>query len=378
MTWARFFKFSIVGVYNVVLIFAFLEVLLRLFPNLIPFGHTWNYIHHYLGVSRFLENPDKLAWNGYPAIAIGDSFTRGAEVPPNSDWPALLNKNYGHRIFNLGIGGASTVEELTVLQNIQFPRSIETVVLGIFHNDIIENVDQLRRLTEEGPQPFLNRSNRASDVSKYESCVAPWWSWIRKSKCVYLYSYAISTTVDIYRQFSLGDSYQKQVRDLTPYIYDDASRWYVPKTLNLAGYHSLDAYTRMHDEHIATTMALISVMNDYLAERNIKLIAVYFPAAHEVYAAEFGKLLNQQVSHLASFATLLQPHMAALNIPCLDITGQLRKVRLSEAPLYRRFDQHFSRSGHQAAARIIAPFVGRTIDSSGKDSQKPLLDFEAR
>lgn len=363
MSLARFYKFLAWGIYNIVIVFAFFEVLLRMVPSLIPFGHTWNYIHHYLEISRFLREPSQLALSGYRIVAIGDSFTRGAEVPPNFDWPAILRNNYGYEIFNLGVGGASTVEELTVLQSIVFPKSVETVVLGIFHNDIQANSDDLRRLKEEGPQPFLNRSNRASDVGKYESCRAPWWSWIRESKCVYLYSYAISTTIDIYRQFVLGDSYQQKIHDVSPYVYDSASRWYVPKSLNLSGYESRDVYARLFDEDVATTMALVSVMNDYLAEKEIKLMAVYFPAAQELYATEFGRLLNQPVVHSSSLGTLLEPLMANLGIPFLDITAELRKVRSTEAPLYREFDDHLTEAGHRAAARIIAPFIGKNYKS---------------
>ncbi len=50
--------------------------------------------------------------------------------------------------------------------------------------------------------------------------------------------------------------------------------------------------------------------------------------------------------------------MSNIGIPFLDITEALREVRLTEAPLYRQFDEHFTEAGHRAAARIIAPFIG--------------------
>lgn len=77
MVLVRFYKLLKWSIYNIVLIFAASEALLRMIPSLMPFGHTWNYIHHYLEISRFLEQPSQLAWNGYRTIAMGDSFTRG-------------------------------------------------------------------------------------------------------------------------------------------------------------------------------------------------------------------------------------------------------------------------------------------------------------
>ena len=87
----------IITVFTLFLLF---ETFFREFPRFMPYPNKWNYIHHYEDLSRLFRGLPPRSSAIPKIVAIGDSFTRGAEVAPHKDWVSILNKNYGYKIFN--------------------------------------------------------------------------------------------------------------------------------------------------------------------------------------------------------------------------------------------------------------------------------------
>ena len=211
------------GYFGFLLVFVSLatEVLLRSYPGLMPYANRWNYIHHYMEISELMGNPSGLRQYRFQILAIGDSFTRGAEVPPGKDWPTVISNNFDEQIFNLGVGGSSTIEQLVILRNVPLPDTLHTVILAVFQNDVLTNIEDLERLKKEGAQPFLKRAYSNSSVLFFTHCEKD--GWYVDFRCWYYHSYAFSTVLDIYRHWVKGDSYQKQIHDLSTLVFDQGA-----------------------------------------------------------------------------------------------------------------------------------------------------------
>ena len=70
-----------------------------------------------------------------------------------------------------------------------------------------------------------------------------------------------------------------------------------------------------------------------------------------------GQTLGRVIGSDASIGILMSPYMTDLKIPYLDLTNRFRSIRTTKAPLYLKFDAHFSESGHRFTARWITEFL---------------------
>ena len=363
----------ILGYLGFLLVFVSLatEVLLRSYPSLMPYAKRWNYIHHYIGISELIGDPVGLRHNRFQILALGDSFTRGAEVPPGKDWPTVIRDNFDELIFNLGVGGSSTVEQLVILRNVPLPETLRTVVLSVYQNDVLANIADLERLRKEGANPFLVRASSNSSVLFFTHCEKD--GWYVNFRCWYYHSYAFATGWDIFRQWARGDKYQKQIHNLSTMVFDQVAQRYVHREMDLSEFASDDVFRKKYGAGIETTVGTAGVLKDYLAAKGIGLLVVYIPSPAEVYINDWAKLLGWDTGSNASIGILMSPYMTDLKIPYLDLTHRFRRVRAREASLYLKFDTHFSVSGHRFTAHWIAEFLreNKSFDAEhGTERQK--------
>lgn len=78
-------------------------------------------------------------------LVLGDSHTQGFEVRQDYTYSAILEKylnSHGVKaeVYNMGIAGFSTAEELIFLENEGVKYSPDIVILGFFANDLEDNV----------------------------------------------------------------------------------------------------------------------------------------------------------------------------------------------------------------------------------------------
>jgi hypothetical protein len=331
------------------------EVFLRLYPQAMPYPQTWNYVRSYEDLSRIVRGKPPL-FRDARIVAFGDSFTRGAEVAPGQDWIARLNADRGYRIFNYGIGGSSTVEQVTVSQGMVFQPTVEAVLLVIFRNDIESNVDDLVRLETEGPTPFFRRFIRSSDIGSFDECrTGP---ALLRSECLYFRSYFIAAVVDTYRQWTEGEAFQKTV-DVSSagLVWDPVSKRYTSARPDVSEFRDADDWLNQRVEAIAVTVLMVERLRDHLAAKDVRLAVAYLPSVIEVYAADWAERQGVAIDTDMSVGAVLAPHIENLGLPFLDVTPHLRKVRKSRAPLYLKLDGHPSPGGHAAIAEAMDGFL---------------------
>jgi hypothetical protein len=345
------------------ILLALLEVLLREFPRFMPYSNKSNYIHHYSGLARFFRGLPAYNLKDPEIIAIGDSFTRGAEVGPGKNWAAILNNEFGYNIFNLGVGGSSTVEQWVILKNFIIPKSVKHVLLVINTSDIDQNFPDLIRHETNGDGPFVRRARKTALLDSgphgwnvYDSCQKNGW-YMHKS-CWNYRSYLVSSLYDVYRQFTLGESFQRTVNIKTSNLaFDPISKRYRNKNINLSEFASHAAWLKKNTDGIAVTLLIVKRIQDYLASKNISLEVAYLPIAKEIYYSDWAKKLNIKTSPDLSAGAVLKEHILELGLPFKDLTQPLRKIRKSEAPLYLPLDVHPNEKGHKFIAQQIEKFL---------------------
>lgn len=121
----------------------------RLRPNS-EFWHTsvdgsWKFTTNKQGFRSFYDfsydkPPDVLR-----IIALGNSHTQGYEVRQDCTYPAIIEKylsdhGYKAEVYNMGISGFSTAEELVLLENEAINYKPDYVILAFYANDFEDNV----------------------------------------------------------------------------------------------------------------------------------------------------------------------------------------------------------------------------------------------
>ena len=340
-----------------------LEAVLREFPSKMPFSNKWNYIHHYKDLSRLFRGLKPHDYNDPKIIAIGDSFTRGAEVAPGRNWVALLNNEYGYNIFNLAAGGSSNVEQWVLLKELNLSENVKHVLLAITSSDIIKNSPDLKRHALKGDAPFIRRARKATLLDSgpqgwehYDSCQVD--RWYLHLGCYYYRSYLYSTIHDTYRQFTEGDSFQKtiKVKD-TNLIFDPISKRYKEKKIKFSDFTSREAWLKKNAEGISATVQAVKKIKNYLTSKNVTLEVVYLPIAHEIYYSDWAKEQSIKTTPGISAGAALEKFIIELGLPFKNLTPSLRKIRKSKAPLFLPIDVHPSEQGHEMIAKQINKFL---------------------
>jgi lysophospholipase L1-like esterase len=350
-------------IFSALIVACCLEAFLREFPSSMPFPNKWNYLHHYKDLSRLFRGLKPHNFNEPKIIAIGDSFTRGAEVAPNRNWVALLNNNYGYNIFNLAVGGSSNVEQWVLLKGLILPESIEHVLLAINTSDIQQNIPDLIRHASKGDAPFYRRAREATLLDSgahgwehYDSCQVD--RWYQHLGCYYYRSYLYSSLYDTYRQFTQGDSFQKTVNiKASNLVFDPISKRYKSKNMNFSDFASEESWFKKNTDGIAATVQAVKKIQKHLILKNITLEVVYLPVAEEIYYSDWAKKQNIKTTQGISAGSQLEEHILKLGLPYKNLTPPLRRVRKSEAPLYLPLDVHPNEKGHKIIAELINKFL---------------------
>ncbi len=87
-------------------------------------------------------------------LAVGDSYTRGDEVPAAASYPARLAARLGVAVANLGVGGFGPTQALLHLER-ELPRypAAHTVVLGIMYENVFRMRNSYRAVLYDKSDP---------------------------------------------------------------------------------------------------------------------------------------------------------------------------------------------------------------------------------
>ena len=194
----------------------------RLRPNT-QFWHTdsdgsWKFVTNSQG---FRSNEDfhlQKPPGAFRVMALGNSTTEGFEVRQNYTYPAVLERylkknGIQAEVFNTGVSGFGTAEELIYQENEGIKYKPDAVVLGFFGNDFDDNVrSDLFRMVD-GELVVANKvyipGVRVLDVIN----AVPLLRWLSENS--YFYSFAMNTFWDAAKQARLGSTEQARETEFT-------------------------------------------------------------------------------------------------------------------------------------------------------------------
>ena len=273
-------------------------------------------------------------------VALGDSFTFGYGVEEEQAWPRRLEAILGEggaggraEVVNLGVGGYGTWEETRYLEE-QRARLAPALALVAFY---VGNDPQDNRRWYPPVPVFAEGDTPAADAGANR--VERLKRWL--SARLHLYNLVASRGDELLVRTGL--------RRLVYPFEIDVLRSPPPESVEAAWEATRAAFT----------------MLTHMQQSGLAIRVVLVPMRHQVDDA-FWKRLTTQYERLAGASAvraldrnrpqrIVEDLLLAAKIESFDLLPGLRQeARNSPEPLYWSRDQHWTPSGHAAAARLIA------------------------
>lgn len=251
---------------------------------------------------------------------LGDSFTEGSQVNEEELFTTILERaNSNWEVINAGVGGYGTVQEYLYLMNEGLRFNPDLVVLMVYENDFSDNC--LSYSPSMGPRPHAAWRGNGVQIEK-----GPDWK--------------------AFRRFGLPVPFQDFLH----------SHSYVYYFLNTRIYQSIWGSTLKETERedlrhtdscakYEILRALAREMRVKLREVGSELMLVAIPTAHDVAAGSSRS--SNQVLQLCSEE----------NLQCLGLLDALIESRKNGEEAYFAVDIHWTKIGHQIAARALESFM---------------------
>ena len=270
---------------------------------------------------------------GRRVLAIGDSFTFGAQVKEEETFAArlgpLLTERLGKsvEVLNGGVDGTGTYDQLAILKQLKVPLEADTALMAYYlGNDPLDNeiaatgaAPPLASMTQEAAEALTERGRRNRKLA----------SWSR------IYAYFLATSLLSYGEQDFRVAMQK---DAVRIFADPAVRErlmpYTEEALVLYG-------ESCERERLTCFLVLIP-----------PLFAVSERRANATFRAFGMDPAAADVDAVA--AAVLAAAPPSLNV--LDLTPSIR-AGAEDEELYYRFDAHWNPEGHRVAAEAMAEFM---------------------
>ncbi len=182
-----------------------------------PDGH-WKFVTNSQGYRSNQDFQMEKSAGVFRVIALGDSTTEGFEVRQNYTYPAVLERylrksGINAEVFNTGVSGFGTAEELIYLENEGIKYRPDAVVLGFFGNDYDDNVrSDLFRIVN-GELIIANKiyvpGVRTLDIINS----VPLLRWLSQNS--YFYSFAVNTVWEAVKAARLGSAERARETEFT-------------------------------------------------------------------------------------------------------------------------------------------------------------------
>jgi hypothetical protein len=144
--------------------------------------------HEYMSFDSmgFRNNDNKIKVKDRPAIlAMGDSFTMGAEVGNADSWPSQLEFKSGVKVLNGGVSGYGLDQMLTRTKSILQKRDVDIIIVAFFVEDIYRVREKKQYVLLK---PYYSLENDELVLHKVKAADYPSPDCFKK---IFGYSYAV-------------------------------------------------------------------------------------------------------------------------------------------------------------------------------------------
>ena len=384
-------------VINLLVIFILFEIVLRIFPAIIPIDMLYNFqkeIRSEIANSRHLATRDdfmffktddglevrvfkpltKLTYEANDPgmiptvnmdeigfcnpkgsyaipliniVTIGDSLTWCTNVNPEDTWTNKLGQLTGLSVYDLGVPGIGLYEYLEILKRFGIQKSPQVVIMGFCEGNDLR--DALNYRSKQKDRLTLLQKNIYSSLAS---------SWLGRN------SYAFNLALATGRNFYHGNQ-SKQTKsgpEINFHYGIELSEEVIPFNPENTDRDEVLHAQRLYDQEISLEVFMpalrayveLSQMHDFLP------VVAYLPSAHTVYSdnvtfddAALHKFMPWYSSKLRNF---LQEKEKELGYILIDITPNLQKAAQSNSPsqlLYYQSNLHFTKHGHLVIAEKL-------------------------
>jgi GDSL-like Lipase/Acylhydrolase family len=263
---------------------------------------------------------------------LGDSFTEGSQVNEGDLFTAQIEEsNPLFEVINTGVGGYGTVQEYIYLTKKGLLLRPDTVVLMVYANDLDENC--LPQYPGTGPRPYAKWNDgslqiiESLDWKEFEKygLPLPFQQWLHTNSYVY---YFLDTRV--YKRIrgkSLQAEWEKSLKELDE---QDAR--------HADGCRKMEIFS-----------GIVRKLSTAVHGAGAKLVIIAIPTRADVAAR--NSPLNRRVMKVCN----------AEKLHCLDLLDSFVMASLVGEKSYFDVDIHWTRTGHQVAARAISPFLNSLV-----------------
>jgi len=285
---------------------------------------------------RERELPFKKKDGVFRLLFLGDSITYGPGVETDKTFVRiienLLNTNSGGRKFetiNAGVGGASTIQEITLLKKIGFKYQPDIVILNFYLNDIRPPVSSIQQpvFSIQYIRGYLYKKSELYKLFKKGYCnlrlkllhnevpLSEWWN------------------ANIIKR----ENWKKDKETFYELLYQPSA----------AGDWGMPFILQWRDYFYEKTREYLRGLKQLGEENNFKLIIVCFP----VYFQVGSDFLEDEPQKRLSL--IVQEE----NIPFLDLLPYLRESVGAGLPCPYLDHCHLSQEGHKLVAEKIYQFI---------------------
>jgi hypothetical protein len=283
----------------------------------------------------------------------GDSFTFGSEVNNEQAWGNILARNLGCRVANFGVGGYGT-DQSVLRFTANTKDSSSTVILGIFADNVLRNVNQYRYFLTGGETLGLKpRFVLRGDILT----VSP----LPKLSYPEFRNAITDPRNSIWQhEFFLPDTDYGPTIWRFPYTLSFAKLMLSKKTWNLAidaVRHVpswIDFYKEGHPSRaLETTAAIVEQFKKVADLRGKSAFVILFPTP-----ASFATFKNTKVSVFDPLVNRLQKKGISVVDLTKDFVTSLRDRNFCD--IVTRHDAcvgHFDPEGNQMVAELVAHYI---------------------
>lgn len=294
-------------------------------------------------------------------VVLGDSFVEARQVDYESGFVYLLEKNLNKEfggtttkkfksasVFNFGVGGLSTIDEIKYYHTYIKEYDPDIVVLTLFlGNDIDDNAVYKNTNILESME---KTTNAAIDLHQYKN--AGFKNWLFKNLATYRISYKIVKNNNALHVLLLK-------MGLVNYKAVDSLKIGLANHENI--YYYFNPLQPLHKENIAFTAEAI---NNFAKQLDNEGKAFILLVIHDGYIYK-TKIINNIVQDKPAVLQYLDKTALSVNLSdvldknmsVIDTFNEYDKIITSDTDLYLRGVGHLNEDGHALTANLLSSFI---------------------
>jgi hypothetical protein len=330
-------------------------------------------------------------------ICAGDSFVEGSKVSDADIWPALLEKDSGLSVYNMGMSGSSPLQYLDNLVKIGTGMNPRYLVCMLYEGNDFREPDaaDLSRLadgetTDRGTDAISAKIKVPTDKAESSKPISKRIKEYFKSSPFIITGKKL--LIDKFSRRAAPVTLSSNVPGAIPQIKglswmpfgfpkNDNMKFYIFKPKRFASFNFSEE-NFLKSGAWKCVSAVLDEMKKQCDAAGITMILVYAPTAANVMlpfiaenvpASEFRDFLSLEYknipppekiySELLSNADVIENTLAKFcgerGIEFIDMKQNLRDEMQKGSQCYFSYDQHWSPAGHVLAAKIISEKIAK-------------------